>query len=92
MASTSLISWPFLLKAGRPRCPETDPGRGGVATGRTGMRVYAATNVEVTMPRWNRWCSGKPPHDDSLEERLAFMAWVRATVRAPLRRRPSSGG
>src|SRR4026207_802847 len=24
------------------------------------MRVYAATNVEVTMPGWNRWCSGKP--------------------------------
>jgi hypothetical protein len=36
--------------------------------------------------------SGQSIHFDSLEELLAFMARVLASVRAPPRRRPSSGG
>ena len=36
--------------------------------------------------------SGQSTHFDSLEELLAFMARVLASVRAPPRRRPSSGG
>ncbi len=36
--------------------------------------------------------SGQSTHFDSLEELLAFMARVLASVRVPPRRRPSSGG
>jgi hypothetical protein len=36
--------------------------------------------------------SGQSSHFDSLEELLAFVARVLASVRAPPRRRPSSGG
>jgi hypothetical protein len=36
--------------------------------------------------------SGQSTHFDSLEELLAFVARVLASVRAPPRRRPSSGG
>ena len=36
--------------------------------------------------------SGQATHFSSLEELLAFMARVLASVRAPPRRRPSSGG
>jgi len=36
--------------------------------------------------------SGQSTHFDSLEELLAFVAWVLASVGAPPRRRPSSGG
>jgi hypothetical protein len=36
--------------------------------------------------------SGQSTHFESLEELLAFMARVLASVRAPPRRRPSSGG
>jgi hypothetical protein len=36
--------------------------------------------------------SGQSTQFDSLEELLAFMARVLVSVRAPLRRRPSSGG
>jgi hypothetical protein len=36
--------------------------------------------------------SGQSTHFDSLEELLAFMGRVLASVRAPPRRRPSSGG
>ena len=36
--------------------------------------------------------SGQSTHFDSLEELLAFMGRVLANMRAPPRRRPSSGG
>jgi hypothetical protein len=58
--------------------------------------VHFRTDTDITQERITgrveHVVSGQSVHFESLEELLAFMARVLASVRAPPRRRPSSGG
>jgi hypothetical protein len=58
--------------------------------------VHFRTNTDIAQRqiagRVEHVVSGQATHFASLEELLAFMGRVLATVRAPPRRRPSSGG
>jgi len=58
--------------------------------------VHFRTNTDMTRGRIagrvEHVVSGQSTHFDSLEELLAFVARVLASVRAPPRRRPSSCG
>jgi hypothetical protein len=58
--------------------------------------VHFRTNTDLPQGRIGgrveHVVSGQSTHFDSLEELLAFMAQVLASVRAPPRRRPSRGG
>jgi len=58
--------------------------------------VHFRTDIDITQGRIagrvEHVVSGQSTHFDSLEELLAFVARVLASVRAPPRRRPSSGG
>ena len=57
--------------------------------------VHFRTDTDITQGRITgrveHVVSGQSTHFDSLEELLAFVARVLASVRAPPRRRPSSG-
>ena len=58
--------------------------------------VHFRTDTDITRGRITgrveHVVSGQSIHFESLEELLAFMELVLANVRAPPRRRPSSGG
>jgi len=58
--------------------------------------VHFRTDTDITQERIagrvEHVVSGQSVHFDSLEDLLGFMARVLASVRAPPRRRPRSGG